>query len=59
MTTERRDLTCDLDGRLRGTSAVHVVDGSLFPRLPSRGLTFTMMAQADRIGGLVRDELRG
>ena len=57
MTTDDTGLTCDLDGRLRGTSAIHVADGSLFPRLPSRGLTFTMMAQADRIGSLVRDVL--
>jgi len=59
MSSEERNLTCDLDGRLRGTAAVHIADGSLFPRLPSRGLTFTMMAQADRIGGLVRDGLKG
>ena len=58
MTSAEQPLTCDLDGRLRGTASVHVADGSLFPRLPSRGLTFTMMAQADRIGGLVRDGLK-
>jgi choline dehydrogenase-like flavoprotein len=59
MTTDGQGLTCDLDGRLRGTKAIHVADGSLFPRLPSRGLTFTMMAQADRIGNLIRDKLLG
>ena len=34
-----------------------LVDGSVFPRLPSRGLTFTMMANADRIGRRIRDRL--
>ena len=28
----------------------YVVDGSVFPTLPSKGLTFTMMANANRIG---------
>ena len=59
MSSTEQALTCDLDGRLRGTASIHIADGSLFPRLPSRGLTFTMMAQADRIGGLVRDGLKG
>ncbi|MDQ3605984.1 MAG: GMC family oxidoreductase, partial [Gemmatimonadota bacterium] len=44
------ELTCDAEGRLAGTGAVYVADGSLFPYLPAKGLTFTMMACADRIG---------
>lgn len=48
--TDRDDrLTTDRDGKLRGTRGVYVVDGSVFPTLPSKGLTFTMMANANRI----------
>ncbi|MBA3502863.1 MAG: hypothetical protein H0T65_21045 [Deltaproteobacteria bacterium] len=43
-------LTTDRDGQLRGPRRVSVVDGSVFPTLPSKGLTFTMMANANRIG---------
>jgi choline dehydrogenase-like flavoprotein len=58
MTTAEEELTTDRDGRLRGTRAVWIADGSVFPRLPSPGLTFTMMANADRIGTKVREALR-
>ena len=48
-------LTTSADGLLRGTKRVYVVDGSVFPALPSKGLTFTMMANANRIGtGIAR-----
>jgi len=43
-------LTCDRDSRLRGTRAVYLADGSVFPWLPPKGLTFNIMANADRIG---------
>lgn len=49
MTTRDEPLTTDPGGKLRGTRAVYVVDGSVFPTLPSKGLTFTMMANANRI----------
>ena len=56
MTNRDAPLTTDRDGRLRGTKRVYVVDGSVFPTLPSKGLTFTMMANANRIGTrLARD----
>lgn len=43
------------DGRLEGTRAVYVCDGSCFPHLPARNLTFTIMANAHRIAtALVR-----
>jgi hypothetical protein len=62
MTDDDRELTTDLRGRLRGrlrgTRGVHLVDGSLLPHLPSHGLTFTLMANADRIGTLLAGELR-
>jgi choline dehydrogenase-like flavoprotein len=53
-----RELTTDRAGALRGARAVHLVDGSVLPHLPSRGPTFTLMANANRIGCLLRDELQ-
>jgi choline dehydrogenase-like flavoprotein len=44
------DLTCDTDGRLRACRRVYLADGSVFPWLPAKGLTFTLMALADRVG---------
>jgi choline dehydrogenase-like flavoprotein len=58
MSTEERELTTTPDGLLRGTRRVYVADGSTFPRLPSKGLTFTLMANAHRIGVGLRDRLR-
>jgi hypothetical protein len=49
MTDRDEPLTTDRDGKLRGTQRVYVVDGAVFPALPSKGLTFTMMANANRI----------
>jgi choline dehydrogenase-like flavoprotein len=37
------------DGRLEGTRGVYVCDGSCFPRLPAKNLTYTIMANAHRI----------
>jgi hypothetical protein len=37
---------CTHDGRLIGTNRVYVADGALFPSLPSKNLSFTLMAQA-------------
>lgn len=55
MSNKDEPLTTDRDGLLRGTKRVFVVDGSVFPALPSKGLTFTMMANANRIGaGIAR-----
>ncbi len=50
-------LTCDAEGRLAATRAVHLVDGSTFPYLPAKGLTFTIMANANRIGALLAQRL--
>jgi choline dehydrogenase-like flavoprotein len=57
MTTRDDELTTDPRGRLRPTRHVYLADGSVFPNLPSKGLTFTMMANADRIGSRLRAEL--
>ena len=46
-------LTCDGTSRLRATRAVYLADGSVFPWLPPKGLTFNIMANADRVGTLL------
>ncbi|MCC5874706.1 MAG: GMC family oxidoreductase [Candidatus Sumerlaeia bacterium] len=50
MTTKSRRYTTTRSGRLRGTRSVYIADGSVLPDLPAKGLTFTLMANADRIG---------
>src|SRR5439155_13012545 len=54
MSTDERPRTTEPSGRLRGTRAVYLADAATFPCLPSKGLTFTMMANANRIGTGVR-----
>lgn len=57
MRPDGNELTCDGDGRLRATRAVHLADGSVFPWLPAKGLTFTLMAHADRVGSILAKRL--
>jgi hypothetical protein len=38
------------DGRLHGTRRVYVVDGAALPSLPSQNSTYTIMANAHRVG---------
>jgi choline dehydrogenase-like flavoprotein len=40
----------DSHGLLAGTKRIYIVDGASFSRLPSKNLTFTIMANALRIG---------
>jgi len=54
---EGDELTCERDGRLRATRAVHLADGSIFPWIPPKGLTFNLMANADRVGTLLARRL--
>ena len=49
MSAQGDDLSTDLDGRLRACENVWLVDGSGFPSLPAKNLTFTLMANATRI----------
>jgi len=49
----------DRNGLLFGKRRVHVADAATFPRLPAKNLTFTIMANALRIGEAVRRELKG
>ncbi len=51
-------LTCDIKGRLRGARRIVIADGSTFPTLPAKGLTFTLMANANRIGTALVRELK-
>jgi choline dehydrogenase-like flavoprotein len=44
------------DGRLEGTRNVHVCDGACFSALPSKNLTFTIMANSMRIARALRRE---
>jgi choline dehydrogenase-like flavoprotein len=54
---EERELTCDFECRLRGTRHVYIADGAVLPYLPAKGLTFTAMANANRVGGIVLEAL--
>jgi choline dehydrogenase-like flavoprotein len=38
-----------IDGKLAGTRAVFIADAAVFPRLPSKNHTFTVMANAHRV----------
>jgi len=55
--SEEKPLTTDPCGRLRGTRAVYVADGAAFAYLPAKGLTFTLMANANRVGQRVLEHL--
>ena len=51
------ELTCDADCRLRGTQSVYLADGAVFPFMPPKGITFTIMANADRVGARLAERL--
>ena len=57
MSSQARELTVTPDCRLRGTRAVYCADGSVFPSLPAKALTLTLMANAERVGTYLRREL--
>jgi choline dehydrogenase-like flavoprotein len=42
-------LTCSREGRSHDFENLYFVDGTTFPFLPSKNLTFTLMANAIRI----------
>jgi choline dehydrogenase-like flavoprotein len=58
MTRDDRPLTVEPNGRLRGTRSIYLVDSSTFPYLSAKGVTFTMMANANRIGEHVRGAMQ-
>jgi len=47
--TSARPYQTDLRGRLNGTQRVYVADASVFPVLPAKNHTFTLMANAMRV----------
>jgi choline dehydrogenase-like flavoprotein len=49
--------SCDADCRLNGASRVYIADGSVLTYLPAKGLTFTTMALANRVGTTVLERL--
>lgn len=57
MSTAPGPLQTDRDGRLGGSRRVRVADAACFSSLPSKNLTFTIMANAHRIGTAVAREL--
>jgi hypothetical protein len=44
-----KPLTTAIDGRLHGTRSVYIADGSSFRFLPAKGISFTLMANAERV----------
>ncbi len=56
MVTDGGDLTTDRAGRCRPFLNLIIADGSTFPSLPAKNLTFTLMANATRIA---RESLAG
>ncbi len=48
-------LTTHPSGYLRAAPLVYLGDGSTFPHLPAKGITFTLMANGNRVGTAVRD----
>jgi choline dehydrogenase-like flavoprotein len=42
-----------------GIDNLFVVDGSVFPRLPAKPMTFTVMANAGRVGAEIAARYRG
>lgn len=57
MSASPGELQSSREGLLAGTRAVYLADGSLLPRLPAKGLTLTLMANADRVGTRLADKL--
>jgi choline dehydrogenase-like flavoprotein len=43
----------DIFGRLAGSERIHAVDASVLPTIPATTITFTVMANAYRIGSLL------
>lgn len=58
MSASPGELRTSRDGLLSGTNSVYLADGSLLPSLPAKGLTLTLMANADRIGTRLASTLR-
>ncbi|MBI1189787.1 MAG: FAD-dependent oxidoreductase [Tepidisphaera sp.] len=53
------EMECDGECRLSGHPRVRVADSAVFARLPAKGVTFSMMANAHRVGTLLAGEIGG
>ncbi len=58
MTTENRPLTCTSQCQSRDFENLFIVDGTSFPSLPAKNLTFTLMANAVRVASLAFEDER-
>jgi choline dehydrogenase-like flavoprotein len=58
MQSSPKDYACDVSGRLESTRDVFVADASVFPALPAKNASFTIMANAMRTANRVAAELR-
>ena len=54
MSHEPAPFETHLDGRLWNSRRVRVIDGSVFPSLPAKNPSLTIMANAARIANLVK-----
>ena len=59
MSYDARPGTTAPDGQLRDLHNVWAIDGSTFPFLPAKNLTFTLMANAARVAERFCSEVRG
>jgi len=57
MSAQESPLSVTPTCRLREARGVYLADGSVLPRLPAKPLTFTLMANADRVGRAILDDL--
>ena len=53
MSAAPKGFESDLLGRVAGLKRVHIVDSSVLPSIPATTITFTVMANAHRIGQAV------
>ena len=56
MGREERKYFVDRDCRMNNTANVYIIDGSVFPVLPAKNLTFTIMANAMRAAHKIKKE---
>ena len=57
MSVDPKPLTVNAFGELHGHKNYYIVDGSILSILPAKNLTFTIMANADRIGCRLAESL--
>lgn len=58
MQRDPQALTVNTQGLLHGSQGVYIADGAVFPYLPPKGMTFTIMAMANRVGEYLCEEMK-